>query len=152
MTVGEKADAEADAEAEAKEEEEEEEEEEEPQKLVAVEVPENETASWGHPAFALGFPRQPELDALVAAFASGDYGTVRTRAPELAANPDVSDEVKRAALLLRARVEPDKTSRMFFALAAALLVFLTLWWVTHDGPEHHAPAPAPVPPTVEFVK
>jgi hypothetical protein len=109
-------------------------------------------ASWGYPAFARGFPRHAELDSLVEAFANGDYLTVRTRAPKLAASPDVPVEVKRAAELLRARVEPDKTARTFFALAAALLVFLTVWWVTHDGPEHHGPAPAPVPPKVEFVK
>jgi hypothetical protein len=109
-------------------------------------------ASWGYPAFARGFPRHPELDALVAAFANGDYLSVRTRAPKLATSPDVHVDVKRAAEVLRARVEPDKTARMFFALAAALLVFLTFWWVTHDGPEHRAPAPPVAPPQVEFVK
>lgn len=108
--------------------------------------------SWGYPSFARGFPREPELDALVKAFADGNYLTVRTRAPKLAASEGVSPEVKKAAEILGARVEPDATARIFFALAAALLVFLTVWWVTHDGPEHHGPAPAPVPPTVEFVK
>ena len=109
-------------------------------------------ASWGFPRFALDFPREPELDALVDAFARGDYATVRERAPTLAASPDAPPDVKRAAQLLRARIDPDKTGRTFFALAAALLVFLTVWWVTHDGPEHHAPAPPVVPPAVEFVK
>lgn len=98
---------------------------------------------WGYPSFARGFPREAELDALVKAFADGDYLTVRTRAPVLAAREGVSPAVKKAAELLRARVEPDKTARTFFALAAALLVFLTVWWVTHDGPEPHGPAPAP---------
>jgi hypothetical protein len=109
-------------------------------------------ASWGYPAFARGFPRHAELDTLVEAFANGDYLTVRTRAPKLAASPDVPASVKRAAELLRARIQPDKTARTFFVLAAGLLVFLTLWWVTHDGPEPHAPAPPVVPPQVELVK
>jgi hypothetical protein len=108
-------------------------------------------ASWGFPGFARDFPRDPELDALVAAFAEGDYGAVRERAPKLAATT-TDENVKRAAEVLRARIEPDQTSRIFFGLAAALLVFLSVWWVTHDGPQHHAPAPVTPPPAVEYVK
>ena len=107
--------------------------------------------SWGFPAFAREFPRDPDLDVLVAAFARGDHAAVRTGAPALAAKTE-SAEVKRAAELLRARIEPDPTSRIFFALTAALLIFLMAWWATHDGPESHAPAPVKPPPTVEFVK
>jgi hypothetical protein len=106
-------------------------------------------ASWGFPAFAREFPREPALDALVAAFAAGDYAAVRAGAPELASTTADAD-VKRAALLLRARIEPDRTARVFFGLAAGLLVFLTVWWVAHDGPEHRAPPPPP--PAIEFVK
>jgi hypothetical protein len=106
-------------------------------------------ASWGFPAFAREFPQDPALDALVAAFAAGDYAAVRAGAPELAAATADAD-VKRAALLLRARIEPDRTARVFFGLAAGLLVFLTVWWITHDGPEHRPPPPPP--PAVEFVK
>jgi len=108
--------------------------------------------SWGFPAFARDFPRHPELDALVTLFADGNYLAVRKDATRLAAKNDVSDEVKKAALVLRARVEPDRTARTFFALAAALLVFLTVWWVTHDGPEHRGNIPPPAAPAVEFVK
>ena len=108
-------------------------------------------ASWGFPSFAKDFPRNPKLDALVAAFADGDFAAVRIAAPNLAATTD-DPAVKRAALLLRARIEPDKTARVFFGLAAALLVFLTVWWVTHDGPQHHGPAPVVPPPAVEYVK
>lgn len=107
--------------------------------------------SWGFPAFARDFPADPDLAVLVAAFASGDYATVRTGAPALAAKTEDA-EVKRAAELLRARIEPDPTSRLFFVLTAALLIFLFGWWLTHDGPQHHAPAPAKPAPTVEFVK
>lgn len=89
---------------------------------------------WGTPAFAKDFPRDPALDALVVAFARGDYRTVRDEAPRLAATT-TDAEVKRAAELLRERIEPDPTSRLLFVLAAVLLGFLALWWVTHDGPE-----------------
>lgn len=97
-------------------------------------------ASWGYPAFATDFPRHPELDALVAAFARGDYRTVRARAPKLAA-VSTDESVKRAAELLRARIEPDPASKFLFLFAGALLAILTIWWVTHDGPDvsHLAP-------------
>ena len=107
--------------------------------------------SWGFPAFARDFPSDPELAALVTAFAAGDYATVRTGAPALASTTK-DEHVKRAAELLRARIEPDPTARVFFALTAALLVFLMTWWATHDGPQSHGPPQPPPAPTVEFVK
>jgi hypothetical protein len=90
-------------------------------------------AAWGFPSFAQDFPRDAELMELVAAFAAGNYAAVRTGAPALAAKTN-HDDVKRAAQLLRKRIEPDPTARVFFGLAALLLVFLFGWWVTHDGP------------------
>lgn len=96
-------------------------------------------ASWGFPAFARSFPRDPELDALVAAFTRGDYAAVRAGAPKLASTTE-SEEVKRAATLLRQRIEPDRVSMLLLLVTAALLVFLTVWWITHDGPEGRAPA------------
>lgn len=90
--------------------------------------------SWGMPAFAKSFPADPALAALVEAFARGDYRTVRDEAPRLAATTTDAD-VKRAALLLRERIEPDPTARLLFLLAIVLLAFLAIWWVTHDGPE-----------------
>ena len=119
---------------------------------AAPEPAKAEERSWGFPSFARDFPRDAELDALVAKYTDGDYLAVREGAPRLAAKEDVSEAVKKAALLLRERVEPDRTARTFFALAAALLAFLTLWWVTHDGPEHRGTIPPPAPPAVEFVK
>jgi hypothetical protein len=107
--------------------------------------------AWGFPAFAEDFPPDAELAALVTAFADGDYKAVRERAPTLAASTKNSD-VKRAAELLRARIEPDPSSRVFFGLTAALLVFLFAWWAAHDGPQHTAPASPKAPPVVEFVK
>lgn len=89
--------------------------------------------SWGHPAFARDYPRQPELDALVDAFARGDYRTVRSQAPLLAARADVSPEVQTAALELRRRIEPERHAVLLFVFAGALMVFLFSWWLTHDG-------------------
>jgi hypothetical protein len=106
--------------------------------------------SWGFPAFAADFPPDAELSRLVAAFAAGDYAAVRSGAPALAA-ATTNEDVKRAAVLLRARIEPDPSSRLFFGLTAALLVFLFAWWATHDGAEHAGPAPAKPPRAVEYV-
>jgi hypothetical protein len=91
-------------------------------------------SSWDYPAFAREFPRTPDLDELVAAFTRGDFRTVRERAPKLAAST-TNERVKKAAMLLRERIEPDPTAKFLFVFAAALLVFLTCWWVAHDGPE-----------------
>lgn len=104
---------------------------------------------WGFPAFAEGFPSDPELDELVTAFTKGDYATVRERATKLAETTE-DEKVKNAALLLRARIEPDPTSRIFFGLTAALLVFLSIYWMTHDGKTHENPKEPP--PKVEIVK
>lgn len=87
----------------------------------------------GAPAFAKDFPDDPELARLVSAFSAGDYRTVREGAPKLAASA-TDESVKQAALLLRERIEPDPSARLLFALAAGLLAFLTLWWLTHKGP------------------
>lgn len=113
------------------------------------ETEEDVRASWGFPSFARDFPRDEALDALVAAFARGDYHAVREGAPKLAKETD-DPAVKRAAEVLRARIEPDPTARLLFGLTAALLVFLTIWWVTHDG-KTHAPSAEP-PPKIELVK
>lgn len=110
----------------------------------AAEPDTNASASWGFPRFAKDFPRHPELDALVAAFARGDYATVREGAPKLAESAS-DDGVKRAARTLRERIEPDPTSKMLFLIAAALLVLLTAWWIAHDGPPEGTTAPAPKP-------
>ena len=107
----------------------------------------------------MGLPNDPELAVLVAAFAAGDYRAVRKGAPELASRTE-DENVKRAAELLRSRIEPDPTSRVFFALTAALLVFLMAWWATHDGKQHQAGStstststpPAKPAVTVEIVK
>lgn len=85
------------------------------------------------PAFARSFPKDAALELLVDAFARGDYRAVREGAPQLAAST-TDEAVKRAALLLRERIEPDPSAKILFALAAGLLAFLTVWWLTHKGP------------------
>lgn len=104
--------------------------------------PARDESSWGFPRFAKEFPRHPELDALVAAFANGDYRTVREGAPKLAKSTD-DEAVKRAAEELAARIEPDPGAKILFGVTAALLLFLTIWWVAHDGPPDGTAAPRP---------
>jgi hypothetical protein len=108
-------------------------------------------SAWGFPRFARDFPRDPELDRLVVAFTNGDYRAVREGAPKLAEATD-SITVKDAARQLLAATRPDPAVKLLLLLTAALLAFLSAWWVAHDGPPaDRANAPAP-PPTVEFPK
>jgi hypothetical protein len=105
--------------------------------------------SWDFPHFAKAFPRNEALDALVVSFAAGNYGAVREGAPALVRAAD-DDAVKRAAERLLLATKPDPSAKMLVLFAAALLVFLTAWWVMHDGPGPQR-APQPVP-TVEYPK
>jgi hypothetical protein len=103
--------------------------------------------SASRPSFARGFPRRPELDALVEAFSRGDYARVRAEAPRLAQQSG-DDDVKRAAETLVERTRPDPTAVRLLVLAAALLVLLGAWWIVNG----HPPAQAPVAPPVEHVR
>jgi hypothetical protein len=82
------------------------------------------------PLFVTGFPSDPELDALVAAFEVGDYATVRARAPELAARHE-DPGVRAAAAELRRRIDPDPLMKYLLGAAVVLLVALTLWASSH---------------------
>jgi hypothetical protein len=82
------------------------------------------------PAFALGWPRDEALDALVVAFEAGDYARVRRDAPELARSTD-DDAVRRAARELRRRLDPDPVAVYMLMAAATLLVFLAGWYWLH---------------------
>jgi hypothetical protein len=89
----------------------------------------------GVPAIALGFPDDPALQALVAAFEQGDYARVRRDAPALVKQTD-SPEVRKAARELLKRLDPDPVAVYLLAGAALLLAFLALWYWTHP---HGAP-------------
>src|SRR5258708_24940419 len=80
--------------------------------------------------FAKGFPEDPELGRLLAAFESGDYRTVRDEAPKLAARTE-NPRVREAALDLRRRIDPDPIQLYMLGLTLALLVFLTAWFYSH---------------------
>lgn len=89
----------------------------------------------GVPAFALDFPDDPTLTALVAAFEQGDYARVRREAPALVQQTE-SVAVRKAARELRKRIEPDPLAVYLLAGAALLLAFLAFWYWTHP---HGAP-------------
>ena len=95
-----------------------------------------EDSSWGVPRFAMVFPSDPQLDALVQAFARGDYGAVRAGVP---AFDDRPDDIRKAAARLLEGTKPDPTAKLLFVMTAALLAFLMLWWSTHDGPPESPP-------------
>lgn len=78
------------------------------------------------PEFVLGFPEDPELDRLVAAFEAGNYAKVRAEAERLARTTE-SPTVRDAALELRRRIEPDPLARYLLVISVLLLVFLTVW-------------------------
>src|SRR5262245_52463871 len=102
----------------------------------------------GRPKFAQDFPKDPELDALVDAFAKGNFARVREGAPELARKTE-DENVKQAALLLRSRIEADPIAIWLIVLTGAVLLFLAVWWVMHGKAPANAPAPAV---TIERVK
>jgi hypothetical protein len=96
------------------------------------------------PSFAEEWPRVAELDALVDAFVRGDYARVRRQAPRLAESAQ-DEPVRRAALELRSRIEPDRLALLLVALAAALLVVLGVWWIAHGkAPASNSPPSPPV--------
>jgi hypothetical protein len=98
------------------------------------------TATPTRPSFARDFPREPGLDALVEAFARGNYARVRAEAVSLAASSGAED-VRRAAQELLARTKPDPMALGLLALTGALLVVLSTYWITYAAPP---PRPAPV--------
>lgn len=97
------------------------------------------------PAFAKGFPTDARVDALVAAFARGDYAQVRLAGLKLAQEA-TDDAVRQAALTLVERTSPDRLTKVLLALAAALLVLLSTYWIVHGKP------PAFPGPHVEHVR
>jgi hypothetical protein len=82
------------------------------------------------PSFASGFPASPELDALVDAFARGDYATVRAEAPVLEKASD-DEAIRAAARTLVERTEADPLAVRLLLAAGVLLLVLAGWWIVH---------------------
>lgn len=82
------------------------------------------------PAFALAFPEDIELDALVIAFEAGRYAEVRKGADKLI-HATESDDVRKAAREIMARLEPDPIGVYLLTAAAALLAILAGWYWLH---------------------
>jgi hypothetical protein len=94
------------------------------------------------PSFAREFPKAPELDALVDAFARGNYAEVRARAPRLAESSD-DDRVRRAARRLVEHTRPDPLAVAILALTAALLLGLGGFWMIYGkAPTAGLPPPS----------
>jgi hypothetical protein len=86
----------------------------------------------GRPPFAEGFPADPDLDALLAAFEAGDFARVRGEAKRIAqSSKDAA--VKQAAEVVLARTRADPLQLVLIAVSAALLVVLSAWWIVHSG-------------------
>ena len=77
------------------------------------------------PRFLLDFPKDPELEKLIAAFESGDYATTLTGARALA-DKSKKRRVREAAMELVHRTQPDPLMKYLLLASVVLLVFLTL--------------------------
>jgi hypothetical protein len=84
------------------------------------------------PAFLLDFPDDPALEALIAAFELGDFASVRRGAPELARRT-TDESVRRAALELRRRIDPDPLLVVLLLFSLSLLTFIVAWIYTRPG-------------------
>jgi hypothetical protein len=83
-----------------------------------------------------------ELDELEAAFARGDYRTVRARAAALLASSTDEAEKKRVRALVE-KTTPHPLAKYMFLLAALLLLLLSSYWLSESKKPHDAPPPAP---------
>jgi hypothetical protein len=88
------------------------------------------------PSFARDFPRNETIDALVEAFARGNYALVRKEARKVIDSGD-AEEVRIAARTLLERTKADPMAVRLLWITAALLVGLTAYW----GVNGKAPPP-----------
>ena len=84
----------------------------------------------GVPPFALRYPRDETLDALLVTFERGDYATVRAGAQKLIAN-STKPSVRQAAEDLLRRLDPDPLALYLLGVSTLLLVFFSIWYFTH---------------------
>lgn len=78
------------------------------------------------PRFIFTYPRDPELERLVAAFERGDFRTVHRETP-LLVDSATDPEVKAAARDLLRRIQPDPLVRWFWVVAVVVFTFLVVW-------------------------
>lgn len=78
------------------------------------------------PRFLLDFPDDPALERLISAFEAGNFALIRRDAEGLARSTS-DPEVRKAALELRRRIDPDPLAKYLIAISVALLVVLTVW-------------------------
>ena len=78
------------------------------------------------PSFLLEFPDDPELERLIAAFEDGDFARIRREAPALAQRTH-DEGVRRAALELRRRIDPDPLLLVLLGLSLALFAVIVAW-------------------------
>jgi hypothetical protein len=102
------------------------------------------------PPFCAAFPRDPELDRLVAYFMRGNHRAVRDQAEALAERTS-DPRVAAAARELRARIEPDPLWRVLLGTTLILLVVLT-WWASRRSHELRTAPPPTLPRTVQTIQ
>jgi len=93
-------------------------------------------SSAARPAFAAEWPRDPALDAILAAFEAGNFARVREEVPRILSSAK-DEAVKSAAAALLTRTRPDPLATLLLVLSAVLLVLLSGWWIVHSGGGAH---------------
>jgi hypothetical protein len=84
----------------------------------------------GVPPFALNYPQDETLDALLVTFEKGNYAAVREGVQKLLQS-DAKKPVKQAAEDLLRRLEPDPLAHYMLGISVLLLVFFSIWYFTH---------------------
>jgi hypothetical protein len=93
------------------------------------------------PSFARDFPPDPDLDALVEAFARGDYARVRSGGAALE-HSSGDEAVRLATRALVERTRPDPLAIALLGLAALMLIVLAAWAIAHGRPPQRGTSPA----------
>jgi len=78
------------------------------------------------PPFARDYPKDPEIEALLALFEAGDYGGMRARAKQLKSE---DQDVQLAVRDLVAHTEPDPAMRWIFLGILAVVLGVMAYWL-----------------------